>query len=197
MRSSFLLRLLPLLLLCSLTLTACASSARRDPFAYARASFSLSVEGSYLPANDPGGIPRPFAAEITAGEPREGNPSLRDLTVVFTAPASLAGVTITATLSPTPDGGLARRVDFTHASAYGRIQTAATGIPTEGFLRFAEGFLPLGDVVEVSPETADGGYTVTRRDGNRELVFTFAAGSLLPTALKLTDERGTVDMHTK
>ena len=70
------------LLFCS---TACVP-AQGDPFAYAAAPFSLSIEGTYLPVNDSDGAPRPFAAQITAGAPMNGDPTLRDLTATFTSP---------------------------------------------------------------------------------------------------------------
>lgn len=184
------------LLLCGLTLTACAS-AGKDPFAYANSAFSLSVEGSYLPANDPNGTPRPFAADISVGEPYGDDLTRRDLTVVFTSPASLAGLRVTATLSRSPDGGLVRRVKLTYPSAYGNVEIPADEGELEGFLRFAEGWLPLGDVAEVSPKNADGGYTVTRRKGEREAVFTFKEGRDLPVEVILTDGRGRVVMKAK
>lgn len=188
--------LLVLLALC-LLLTACAP-ATADPFAYAEGSFSLSVAGTYLPAADPGGAPRPFTAEITAGPPQNGDPTLRDLTVIFTSPDSLAGLTITATVTAASEGasteGVNRAVRFTYPSAYGSIQATAEGDELDGLLRFGEGWLPLGDVTEISPKDVDGRYTVTRRRGEREAVFTFVAGETLPTRVRLTDERGALEM---
>lgn len=183
--------LLVLLALC-LLLTACAP-ATADPFAYAEGSFSLSVAGTYLPAADPGGAPRPFTAEITAGPPQNGDPTLRDLTVIFTSPDSLAGLTITATVTAASEG-VNRAVRFTYPSAYGSIQATAEGDELDGLLRFGEGWLPLGDVTEISPKDVDGRYTVTRRRGEREAVFTFVAGETLPTRVRLTDERGALEM---
>ena len=53
------------LILCLLfSLPACTPTAPRDPFAYAAAPFSVTVEGTYLPTSDEGGTPRPFAARI-------------------------------------------------------------------------------------------------------------------------------------
>lgn len=177
-------------------LSAC-SPAPVDPFAYAAAPFSVSLEGTYLPANDPEGTPRPVAARITAGAPVGGNPALRDLTVTFTAPPSLRGVTVTAALSPASDGSYTRTVTFAYPSDYGEIKATATETEFGGLLRFAEALLPIGDVAEVSPVAEDGSYTVTRRraDGTREAVFTFAAGTAFPTGVTLTDERGQVKMR--
>ena len=191
------LPVLALLLSCPLLLTACAPAVGRDPFAYANEAFSLSVEGTYLPANDQDGTPRPFAATVTVGAPQGGDLTQRGLSVTFTVPESLAGVTVTATLSPTPDGSLTRGVEFTYPSDYGSIQATAEGDELDGILRFAEGWLPIGDVTEISPKAADGGYTVTRKSGDREAVFTFGAGETFPTGVKLTDKRGTVEMSVQ
>ena len=184
------------LLLCGLTLTACGS-AGKDPFAYAGSAFSLSVEGSYLPANDPNGSPRPFAADISVGAPYGEDLTLRDLTVVFTSPASLAGLQVTATLSRSSDSGLVRRVKLTYPSAYGNVEIPADEGELDGFLRFAEGWLPLGDVTEVSPKASDGYYTVTRKAGERTVIFTFMEGRDLPVEVILTDGRGSVAMREK
>ncbi|MBO5510675.1 MAG: hypothetical protein J6B24_02985 [Clostridia bacterium] len=188
-------RLFPCLIALLFCLSAC-SPAPGDPFAYAAAPFSISVEGTYLPANDPHGAPRPFAATVTAGVPIGGDPALRDLTVTFTAPPSLCGVTVTATLSPAADGTVGRSVVFAYPSDYGEIKVTAKGSEFDGLLRFAEALLPIGDAVEVSPVGEDGSFTVTRRggDGTREANFTFAEGKTFPMRVILTDERGRVDV---
>ena len=194
MRLSRFLPVLLLLLFCLSFLSACAPPSRRDPFAYAEAPFSLEIEGTYLPANDQDGTPRPFAATVTVGAPQGGDLTQRGLSVTFTSPESLAGVTVTASPSTAPDGSISRRVAFTYPSNYGSIQTTAEGGELDGFLRFAEGWLPIGDVTDISPKAADGSYTVTRTEGDRVTVFTFGAGETFPTGVKITDERGTVEM---
>ena len=180
------------LLLCS---TACVP-AQGDPFAYAAAPFSVTVEGTYLPANDPNGTPRPFAARVTVGASVGGDSTLRDLTVTFTSPDTLAGVTVTATPSPATDGGYGRAVTFSYPSDYGEVGFTATGDELDGLLRFAEALLPIGDVVERSPTAEDGSYTVTRKtaDGGREAVFVFAEGEKFPRRVTLTDRRGRVEL---
>ncbi|MBR6781632.1 MAG: hypothetical protein IKM33_00335 [Clostridia bacterium] len=197
MRPPRFLPVLFLLLSCLMALTACTPPSSRNPFAYAESAFSLSVEGVYLPANDQDGTPRPFAAAVTVGAPQGGDLTERGLSVTFTVPESLAGVTVTATLSPAPDGSISRRVEFAYPSDYGTIQATAEGDELDGFLRFAQGWLPVGDVAEVSPKNADGSYTVTRKSGDREAVFTFGAGETFPTGVKLTDKRGTVEMSVQ
>jgi hypothetical protein len=156
----------------------------------------VTVEGTYLPANDPSGAPRPFAARITVGAPINGDPTLRDMTVTFTSPDTLAGVTVTATLSPAIDGGYNRAVTFSYPSDYGEIQVIAKGSEFDGFLRFAEALLPMGDVTERSPTAEDGSYTVTRKtaDGGREAVFVFAEGETFPRRVTLTDRWGSMEL---
>lgn len=195
MRPSRPLILLLALLFCGLTLAACGS-AGKDPFAYANSAFSLSVEGSYLPANAPNGTPRPFAADISVGTPYGEDLTRRDLTLVFTSPASLAGLQVTATLSPSPEGGYARRVELSYPSDYGRVELTADEGELDGFLRFAEGWLPLGDVTEMSPRPSDGYYTVTRKKGEREAVFTFSANGGIPARVEIIDRQGRVVMST-
>jgi hypothetical protein len=180
--------------------TAC-SPAPKDPFAYAAAPFSVTVEGTYLPANDPDGTPRPVAATVTAGSPVGGDPTLRDLTVTFTAPSSLRGATVTATLSPAAEGtrlngAVAKTVAFSYPSDYGEVRFTATGEELDGLLRFAEALLPIGDVTERSPADEDGGYTVARKtaDGGWEAVFVFAEGEAFPRKVTLTDGKGWVEL---
>lgn len=193
------MRLFPafLLILCLVFCSTACSPAPRDPFAYAAAPFSVTVEGTYLPANDPEGTPRPVAAIVTAGAPVGGDPTLRDLTVTFTAPTSLRGVTVTAALSPAPDGTVARSVTFSYPSDYGEVRFTATESEVDGLLRFAEALLPVGDVAEVSPVAEDGSFTVTRRwgDGAREAVFSFVEGSALPTEVRVEDPFGSLSVR--
>ena len=190
-------RFLPVLILLFSLLTACTPAARKNPFAYAESSFSWEVEGFYLPANDPQGSPRPFAATVTVGAPQGEDPTLREMSVTFTSPESLAGMTVTASPSTAPDGSISRRVEFTYPSDYGSVHATARGDGLDGLLRFALGWIPTGDVTEISPQAPDGGYTVTRTEGGRVTVFTFGSGSNFPVKVKITDERGTVDMTVK
>ena len=186
-----------LLVLCLLLCSTACSPAPKDPFAYAAAPFSVTAKGTYLPINDPDGTPRPIAVRVTAGEPVNGDPTLRNLTVTFTVPASLGGASVTVALSPSPDGTVTRSVVFTYPSDYGEITVTAKGNEFDGLLRFAEALLPVGDVTAISPAAEDESFTVTRKtaDGTREAVFTFAAGTAFPTGVTLTDERGQVKMR--
>lgn len=177
------------------TLLACSPPVVQRDFAYAEEAFSVSVSGTYLPASDPNGTPRSFAATISAGAPVSGDPSLRDLSLVFTHPASLQGVAVAAVLSSDPAAGgeVTRRVTFTYPSEYGEVKATATGREFDGLLRFAEALLPLGDVTAVSPVAEDGTHTVTRSGDGRTVTFTFAEDSEFPVSFRLTDARGTVD----
>ena len=192
------MRLFPafLFILCLVFCSAACTPTPKDPFAYAAAPFSVTAEGTYLPANDPDGTPRPIAVRVTAGEPVNGDPTLRNLTVTFTVPASLGGASVTVALSPSPDGTVTRSVVFTYPSDYGEITVTAKGNEFDGLLRFAEALLPVGDVTAISPAAEDESFTVTRKtaDGTREAVFTFAEGKTFPTRVILTDERGWVDV---
>jgi hypothetical protein len=195
-RSAMRLLLSCLLVFCLLFCSTACVPAQGDPFAYAAAPFSVTVEGTYLPASDPNGTPRPFAARVTVGAPMNGDPTLRDLTVTFTSPDTLAGVTVTATPSPATDGGYGRAVTFSYPSDYGEVGFTATGDELDGLLRFAEALLPIGDVAERAPTAEDGSYTVTRRtaDGGREAVFVFAEGMAFPRRVSLTDGKGWVEL---
>lgn len=185
-----------LLAFCLLICSSACVPAQVDPFAYAATPFSVTVEGTYLPASDEGGTPRPFAARVTVGAPMNGDLTLRDLSVTFTSPGTLAGMTVTATPSPATDGGYDRAVTFSYPSDYGEIQVIAKGKEFDGFLRFAEALLPMGDVTERSPTSEDGSYTVTRKttDGGREAIFVFAEGEAFPRRVTLTDGKGWVEL---
>lgn len=195
------IRVLPLvfafmILSALLLLIACTPTAPRDPFAYASSPFSLSVEGTYLPAKDQEGDPRPFTARVTAASPVNGDPTLRTLTVAFTSPASLSGLTVTATLSPAADGTVTRVVTLAYSSEYGDLQATAEEEEFDGYLRFAEAWIPIGDVTDTSPRASDGSYTVTRKSGDREAVFVFSSENH-PVSVRLTDGRGTVEMRIR
>ena len=195
-RSAMRLLLSCLLVFCLLFCSTACSPAPKDPFAYAASPFSVSVEGTYLPASDEGGTPRPFAAEIAASAPVGGDPTLRSLTVTFVSPDSLSGLTVTAALSPSADGTVVRAVTLAYPTDYGNLQATAQGSEFDGYLRFAEAWLPMGDVTEVSPKAPDGTYTVTRQSGERKAVFTFSDESL-PISVKLTDNRGVIEMRIR
>lgn len=159
-------------------------------FAYASAAFSATVRGSFTPAD---GVPRPVAAAVTVGAPTGGGE--RPMSLSFTAPDALAGVTVTVTPTPDAEGG-GHTVAFTADSPYGRVTSSADGGELDGLLRFAEALLPQGEVVAVSPSEEDGTHTVTCRtsDGRRETVFRFSGTGGLPLRVTVRTEGETVDL---
>lgn len=181
-----------------LSCSACSPMTPKNYFSYANEAFSVTVQGTYIPATatDESGQPRGFSATVTAGAPADGNPTLRDLAVTFTSPDTLAGVTVTATPSTAPDGIVRRSVTFSRSSDYGEVRYTATGEELDGLLRFAEVLLPTGDVEEESPTAPDGSFSVTRRtkDGMRETVFTFLKGEALPWRVCGEDSYGRLEM---
>ena len=104
-------------------------------------------------------------------------------------------MTVTATLSPAPEGTVTRTVSFTYPSDYGQVSFTAENGELDGLLRYAEAWLPIGDVAGISPQDENGGYTIVRRTGGREAVFSFAEGLPFPIAVRLTDGRSIVDMR--
>ena len=189
MRLFFVCLLTVCLLFC---FTAC-TPAPRDSFAYAAEAFSATVRGTYTPVGD--STPRSFTARVTAGAPVGGDPTRRDLAVVFSSPPSLKGVTVTATLTPGPDGTDQRSVVFTYPSEYGNIEIPAKGEEFDGLLRFAEALLPVGDLAAISPVAEDGTHTVTRitADGTRSAVFRFSPEQALPLHVMVQEGDTTLD----
>lgn len=180
-------RFLPVLLICLLMLYACSPAPPADDFAYALTAFTTSVRGTYTPAD---GVPRPIAATVSVGEPSAGGgPADRPMTVTFTQPPALAGLTVSSVFERDSQGQPLRTVTFTYPSAYGEVKVTSQEGEFDGFLRFAEALLPLGDIAEVSPAAEDGTHTVTRRtaDGTREAVYLFSAEQALPLRVKITD----------
>ncbi len=182
------IRVLPLVLALLLLFSACSPTPPKDDFAYAAAPFTATVRGTYTPSD---GAPRPIAAEITVGAPFVGDTSAaRPLSITFTAPTALAGITVTAAYKADTAGNPLRTVTFTYPSPYGEVKTSSDGRGVNGFLRFAEALLPIGDVVSVSPTAEDGTHTVTRTtaDGAREAVFLFSAEQAPPLRVRVRDE---------
>jgi hypothetical protein len=182
------------MLILLLFFTACSSASPKDDFAYTASSFTANVRGTYTSAN---GVPHPITARITIGELLDrADPAARPVTVVFSAPETLAGITVEAVYQTDTDGHIRRTMAFTYPSPYGEVTASSGSSGMDGLLRFAEALLPVGDVAEISSVDKDGSYTVTRRagDGGRETVFVFTEGAVFPSAVILTDERGRVEL---
>lgn len=181
--------LLALLLMLSVGLQACTPAPPPDDFAYAAIPFTASVRGTYTPADQ---VPRPIAATVSVDAPiTGGGPTGRSMTVTFTQPATLAGITVSSVCEADPRGKLTRTVTFTYPSAYGEVKVSSAEGNFDGLLRFAEVLLPRGDVAEVSPVAEDSTHTVTRRtaDGMWEGVYLFSKEHPLPLRVTVTDSR--------
>jgi hypothetical protein len=178
-----------------LLLSACTPSAvPRHDFSYAETAFSVSVRGTYTL---PDGTARPIAAAVSLGEPADGSHLLdRPMTLTFTQPSALEGLTIQSAWQAGEGGEPSRTVTLTYPTAYGTSRDTAHSAVYAGFLRFAEALLPAGDITEVSPKAEDGTHTVTRRtaDGAREAVFWFSEDRELPLRVKVTAGGETIEL---
>ncbi len=194
-------RVAVLLISVVMCLSACSPpSGVTNDFSYADNSFSASVEGTFTRLSSDGysgseglvgtpltGVPQAVAATVTVGEP---TPDGRSVSVTFSEPAALAGVTVTGMWGGT-ESGTAVTVTYPEGVALPLSPDAASAFAP--LLRFGTALLPTGDIMAVSPYlTGDpqGGIdsgarrTVTRREAgvDREVQFTFAdkAEPLLP-----------------
>ena len=193
-----------LLLLAALLFTGCSAHTVADrAFSYMEEDFSATLSGSVTRLADDGyvgdvslvgdgltDVSRPFEATVTVKTRvgAEGERLVSALTVVYSAPSSLRGVTV----SYVSDGGDAgqARVTLTRAvadrSSIREDRTITVDLSAthpavrDALLAPAGVLLPVGDITAVSPET-DGVYTVTRTDGDTEAAFTFTKGESLPT----------------
>lgn len=201
-----------------------AHTAQND-FAYADAPFTASVRGTFTRTAPDGytgnpaltgtsltDTPQSIAFTLSAEAPRgrnTPNSGERDMTVTFTEPSSLAGVTVSVVYGSAADTSatdisaadtsagdagdgaqtLARTVTVTR-SVGGDTQTITdTAGAFDGLLRFAEALLPVGDIAEVSQARANGSHTVTRRtsDGTREMIFSFSDEQKLPIGVRVSE----------
>ena len=184
-----------LLLTLVMGLFACGDppSSAADDFSYAAEAFSVTVRGSFTPAD---GVARPIAAVVEVGVPVAEDSPLRPLSVSFTQPPSLAGVTVRATVQPDGSGVLTRTVTYSARSDYGTVTAESAAGAFDGLLRFAEALLPHGDVVSVSPVNEDGTHTVTRKaaDGSRTEDYLFERGRIMPLRVRVTAGQETIDL---
>ena len=191
MRTVRSLLLLPALLL---FLAACSPAPSKNDFAYANAPFTANVRGTYTSTD---GVPHPITARITVGESlAQDAPAARPITVVFTAPETLAGITVEAIYTTDADGHIRRTVTFSYPSPYGEVTASSGSSGMDGLLRFAEALLPVGDIVSVSPTAEDGTHTVTRAtaDGAREAIFLFSSEQALPLRVSVQEKGETLEL---
>ena len=211
-------------LLVAVFLAGCARTVTGDrAFSYMEENFSATVSGSVTRFAEDGykgdaslvgdgltDISRSFEATVSvegvgAGESRQ----VSALTVTYTAPPSLRGVTVSYVADATQAGGarvtLTRTVPM-HATAdmgagvTERVITvdlsATDPAVRDALLAPAGVLLPAGDVTAVGAVT-DGRYTVTRTDGDTEAVFTFAKGQTLPVEVTWTSHTRQVEIEVK
>ena len=211
-------------LLVAVFLAGCARTVTGDrAFSYMEENFSATVSGSVTRFAEDGykgdaslvgdgltDVSRSFEATVSvegvgAGESRQ----VSALTVTYTAPPSLRGVTVSYVADATQAGGarvtLTRTVPM-HATAdmgagvTERVITvdlsATDPAVRDALLAPAGVLLPAGDVTAVGAVT-DGRYTVTRTDGDTEAVFTFAKGQTLPVEVTWTSHTRQVEIEVK
>lgn len=172
------------LLLVSALVSCSPARVTKNFFAYAEKPFSVTVRGTFTRTAADGytgapgltgtpltGAPQEIAATVTFGAPSAAG--LRETTVAFSAPAAMAGITVT--LIPPRESGEAV-ITLTRPSDYGEIRLQ--GEHLRPLLRFAEALIPDGDVVTVSAvENGAQSVTVARPDGQKTAVFVFDGGS--------------------
>lgn len=191
------LRMLSILLLAYVLLFSSCSAVPptgADDFAYAAAPFSASIRGTYTSAD---GVARPIAASVTVGTAAVlGDGSTRPMTIAFTEPPALAGVTVTAAYIADGQGRMTRSVTFSAPSAYGEVHTESQAGEFDGLLRFAEALLPHGDVISSTPVHEDGTHTVSRStaDGSRCEDYLFLEGRVLPLRVTVTTARESITL---
>ncbi len=179
----------------------CSSKPMADqPFSYADKAFSATIRGTLTRLSLDGytgspalvgtpltGIPQPIAATVAIGEKQADG--RRDMTVTFSEPPALAGISVMQT-TPTPD--VPHRVTLTRATAAGTVTLDDTTAPGcyDALLRYAEALLPQGDIAIVSP-LSDGCRTITCVEGMHKTTFTFMEGRTLPihVSMESTAER--------
>ena len=211
-------------LLVAVFLAGCARTVTGDrAFSYMEENFSATVKGNVtryaadgykgdasLVGDGLTDISRSFEATVSVESVGAGGSRLVSaLTVTYTAPPSLRGVTVSYVADATQAGGarvtLTRTVPM-HATAdmgagvAERVITvdlsATDPAVRDALLAPAGVLLPTGDITAVGAVT-DGRYTVTRTDGDIEAVFTFAKGQTLPVEVTWTTPTRQVEIEVK
>lgn len=192
-------------------------------FSYMEENFSATVKGNVtryaadgykgdasLVGDGLTDISRSFEATVSVESVGAGGSrQVSALTVTYTAPPSLRGVTVSYVADAAQAGGarvtLTRTVPM-HATAdmgagvAERVITvdlsATDPAVRDALLAPAGVLLPTGDITAVGAVT-DGRYTVTRTDGDIEAVFTFAKGQTLPVEVTWTSHTRQVEIEVK
>ena len=211
-------------LLVAVFLAGCARTVTGDrAFSYMEENFSATVKGNVtryaadgykgdasLVGDGLTDISRSFEATVSVESVGAGGSRLVSaLTVTYTAPPSLRGVTVSYVADAAQAGGarvtLTRTVPM-HATAdmgagvAERVITvdlsATDPAVRDALLAPAGVLLPVGDITAVSA-VADGRYTVTRTDGDTEAVFAFVKGQTLPAGVTWTSPARQVEIEVK
>ena len=211
-------------LLVAVFLAGCARTVTGDrAFSYMEENFSATVKGNVtryaadgykgdasLVGDGLTDISRSFEATVSVESVGAGGSrQVSALTVTYTAPPSLRGVTVSYVADAAQAGGarvtLTRTVPM-HATAdmgagvTERVITvdlsATDPAVRDALLAPAGVLLPTGDITAVGAVT-DGRYTVTRTDGDIEAVFTFAKGQTLPVEVTWTSHTRQVEIEVK
>lgn len=193
------------LLAAAMLLTGCSAHASADrAFSYMEEDFSATVSGSVTRLASDGytgdaaligeslyDVSRPFEATVTVKTRVDaaGERFVSALSVTYTAPSSLRGVTVSYTSDGSARAGSARVILTRAVADRGSVRedrtitvdlSATSPAVRDALLAPAGVLLPTGDISAVSPATG-GTYTVTRRDGDTEATFEFTKGESLPT----------------
>lgn len=208
----------------------CAPLVRYD-LSYAEGTFTVAVSGQMcrtIPVEvnsehamtgvDGVGEPFAVAATVTFGPPADetgiigGADGLqgRDVSVTFTAPPALAGITVVAATEPVTSSSDGHRVTTVRLGDL--TVSAPSGGAYDGLLVIARACLPVGDIVRVTPgggttanDTGNGhgltvgeGPTVTVARAGEEQQLTFPADAgegATPCHIRYTHEAGWLDLR--
>lgn len=186
-----------------LLLTACASPVPYGgdgrELSYADGAFCASVRGT-LRRTAPDGytgdpalvgegrtnVPWAVAADVRVSAPDDAG--CRTVTVTYTAPDSLCGLTVTRTTAVHPDGSMI----VTDTLALGSLTVTDDAGRYTRLLLPALSLLPAGDVTDIAQD-ADGRRVLTVRTEDVTFMYTCIDGSRLPVSVSVTGDGFTAD----
>jgi len=181
-------------MLLALAATGCARpQASADYFAYAREGMEMTVRATITRTASDGyggdaarvgesytGRTWELVAAVTVSAPDEEG--RRAVSVVFSSPPALAGVTVSRTYTAdAASGELTPTVTVSRALTDGQtLRVDDVEGRFDGLLRLSDGWIPQGDVVDVSP-LSDGAraVTVSAPDGGKA-IYTFSEDEKIP-----------------
>lgn len=171
---------------------------RRAGLSYTEAAFAADVRGSLIRTEPDGytgdparagasltGQPRAFAATVTVTAPTGDG---RRVEIVYTEPASLAGLTVTAERAApagsSAENGEAPAAETRVTVALDDLSATATDGRFDRLLLPAWALLAEGDITETGRD-ADGRRTVTVMAAGVRIVFAFTEKAQRPALLRL------------